>query len=150
VRRADQIGGLLLLVFALCFAAGARQHAYWGPGGPGAGFLPFWLGVTMSVLAAGLVVGATRARDAGPAWLPDRRGLGRLALVLATTIGFVALLRVVGMLPGTVLFMVVLLRALEGYRWSVALGIGVAVAFVNYLVFTHWLGVPFPVGVLGL
>jgi len=150
VRRADQVAGIVLLLSSLGFAAGALQHAYWGPGGPGAAFLPFWLGVTMALLAGGLAVGATRARDPGPGWLPTRRGLWRLGVVLAATVVFVALLRVVGMLPGTVLFLLVLLRGLEGYRWSVALGVALAVAGVNYLVFTAWLRVPFPVGVLGL
>jgi hypothetical protein len=40
MRRADQVSGALLLVFAVGFVAGAREYPYWTPNGPGSGFLP--------------------------------------------------------------------------------------------------------------
>jgi hypothetical protein len=150
VRSADRIAGAALLAFAVAFSAGAlRYYTYWGPGGPGSGFLPFWLGIAMAVLSGVLLAGALASRDAGAGWLPRGEGLKRLVVVLAGTTAFVALLQVVGMMLGTVLFLVALLRLLEGYRWFVTLGVAVAMAFVNYLVFTYWLRVPFPVSPLG-
>jgi putative tricarboxylic transport membrane protein len=150
VRRADQVAGLALLLLGAGFAAGGAQHSYWGPGGPGSGFLPVWLGAVMAVLALMLLVQATRSRDAGGAWLPRGAGLRRLAAVLGVTVVFVALLKIVGMTLGTVLFLIVILRVVEGHRWASTLGIALAVAAVNYLVFTYWLRVPFPTGLLGL
>ena len=150
MRRADRIAGAALLASGVAFSAGAMQYyTYWSPGGPGSGFLPFWLGLVLSVLAGSLLVGALRSRDAGVGWLPRGEGLKRLLVVLAVTAAFVALLRVVGMMLGTVLFLVALLRFLEGYRWLVTLGVAVAMAAVNYVVFTFWLRVPFPVSLLG-
>jgi hypothetical protein len=70
-------------------------------------------------------------------------------MVLVATVAFVVLMPVVGMTLGTALFLVVLLRFLEGYGWGVTLGVAAATAGVNWLVFTHWLHVPFPAGVLG-
>jgi len=96
-----------------------------------------------------LRVGALGSRDASTGWLPRGDGLKRLVVVLVVTTAFVALLRVVGMILGTVLFLVVLLRFLEGYRWLVTMGVAVTMAAVNYLVFTYWLRVPFPVSPLG-
>jgi hypothetical protein len=150
MRRADQVGGLLLLVFGLWFAVAARQYPYQSPNGPGSGFLPFWLGLTMAALAAGLVVGATRSSDPGRRWLPGRRGLARLVVVVGATAAFIALMNVLGMTVGTVLFLVVLLRLLEGHGWLTTLAVAVGTAAVNWLVFTHWLRVPFPPGILGL
>ncbi len=66
----------------------------------------------MAVLAAALLVGAMRSADPGPAWLPRGDGLRRLAVVLGATVAFVALLNVIGMTIGTVLFLVVLMRFL--------------------------------------
>jgi hypothetical protein len=150
VRSADRIAGAALLAFAVAFSAGAlKYYTYWGPGGPGSGFLPFWLGIAMAVLAGFLLVGALASRDAGVGWLPRGEGLKRLVVVLTGTTAFVALLQVVGMILGTVLFLVALLRLLEGYRWFVTLGVAVAMAVVNYLVFTYWLRVPFPVSPFG-
>jgi len=103
----------------------------------------------MGALALLLFVGATRSREAGAPWLAAGAGLRRLAVVLAATATFVALLNVVGMILGTALFLVTLLRFLEGYGWPVTLGVAAVTAGINYFVFTYWLRVPFPVSVLG-
>jgi putative tricarboxylic transport membrane protein len=150
VRRADQIAGAGLLMLGVAFAwAGLRSYTYWGPTGPGSGFLPFWLGLAMAVLAAGLLIGATRARGTGGRWLPEGAGLRRLVTVLGVTVALVAVLKIVGMAVGTVLFLVALLRFVEHLRWRSTLAIAVGTAAVNYLIFTYWLRVPFPLGLLG-
>ena len=114
MRRADRIAGAALLALAVAFSAGAlRYYSYWGPGGPGPAFLPFWLGVIMAVLAGMLLAGALRARDPGAKWLPDGKGLRRISVVLGVTIVFVALLKIVGMILGTALFLMVLMRYLR-------------------------------------
>jgi putative tricarboxylic transport membrane protein len=159
VRRADQIAGLVLLAFAVAFTAGAFHYPYWTPTGPGSGFLPLWLGGTMSLLALGLFVSATRANatsspgaraaDAGASPLPTARGAIRVLVVVVATALFIALMSVVGMALGTVLFLVVLLHFLEGHGWVTTLSVAVGTALVNWLVFSYWLRVPFPGGVLG-
>jgi putative tricarboxylic transport membrane protein len=149
MRRADQVSGILLLLFGLGFAVGARQYPYWTPTGPGSGFLPLWLGATMAVLATGLIIRATRARGPGEAWLPAGRAFVRLVVVVAATTLFIALIPVLGMTLGTALFLVGLLRFLERHSWTATLGVAVATAGANWLVFIYWLNVPFPVGVLG-
>ena len=149
MRRADQISGLLLLIFGIGFMVGGRQHPYWTPTGPGSGFLPFWLGLAMAVLAAMLLVGATRRPDPGPSWLPSGRPLVRLIVVIVATTAFVWLLPVLGMTLATFLFLIGLLRFLEGHTWVATVGVAVAASAANWLVFTHWLHVPFPIGVLG-
>jgi putative tricarboxylic transport membrane protein len=151
VRRADGIAGAVLLALAVAFSAGALKHyAYSGPGGPGSAFLPFWLGILMAVLAAMLLGGAVRSPGPGPEWLPRGEGRKRLLLVLGVTIALVALLKVLGMILGTALFLIVLLRLLDRIPWPLTLSVAVLTAGLNYLIFTYWLRVPFPVGVLGI
>lgn len=150
MRRADQIAGAGLLLLGLVFAAaGLRNYTYWGSAGPGSGFFPFWLGLIMAALAFWLLLGATRGRGSDGRWLPEGAGLARLVTVLGVTTALVAVLKIVGMAVGTVLFLVAVLRFVEGVRWTSTLAIAVGTAAVNYLVFAHWLRVPFPVGVLG-
>jgi hypothetical protein len=150
MRRADRITGAALLALAVAFSAGALKHySYWGENGPGPAFLPFWLGLVMAVLACLLLVGAWRARDPGEAWLPRGVGLQRLVGVLGATIALVALLNVIGMVLGTTLFLVVLIRFLDRTPWPLTLMVAVAVAGINFLVFTRWLKVPMPVSVFG-
>ena len=150
MRRADRIAGAALLALAVAFSVGAlKQYTYWGPNGPGPAFLPFWLGLVMAVLASLLLVGAMRSTDPGPDWLPRGEGLQRLGLVIAITTAFVALLNVLGMALGTVLFLIVLLRRLDRQPWPLTVAVALATAGFNYLVFTYWLRVPMPVGMLG-
>lgn len=150
MRRADRAAGAGLLLLGAGFAGVAWQrHPYAGPSGPGSGFLPFWLGVTLAVLAALLLARALRARDPGPPWLPAGRGLRRLLVVVAGAAAFIALLPVAGMTLGTALFLLLILRGVERYGWAFSAAIGAGVAGLDWLVFTYWLRVPFPVGVLG-
>jgi putative tricarboxylic transport membrane protein len=149
VRKADRISAALLLAFAVAFSAGAlKYYAYWGDAGPGSAFLPFWLGVVMVVLAVLMLVRNPRARDAGSDWLPRGEGLRHMLVVLALTTAFVALLKVVGMILGTALFLLVLIWYLGRHRWWLTVAVAVAAAGFNYLVFVHWLRVPFPEGIL--
>ncbi|MEO6362231.1 MAG: tripartite tricarboxylate transporter TctB family protein [Caldimonas sp.] len=150
MRSADRIAGAALLAFGMAFGAGAlKQYAYWGENGPGPGFLPFWLGLVMALLAAALLVGALRSPDPGAQWLPRGDGLRRLVFVLGASVAFVVLLNVIGMALATVLFLVVLLRFLDRQPWRLTIIVALAVAGFDHLVFARWLHVPLPVGPLG-
>ena len=150
MRSADRVAGAALLALGIAFSAGALTHyAYWGENGPGPAFLPFWLGLLMALLAALLLVGAVRSRDPGADWLPRGDGLRRLSVVLGATVAFVALLNVIGMTIGTVLFLAVLMRVPDRQPWPRTIAVALAVAGLNYLVFAHWLHVPLPASPLG-
>ena len=150
MRRADRIAGAALLALGVSFSVAAlKYHAYWGANGPGPGFMPFWLGLVMALLAGALLLGALRAADAGPDWLPTGDGMRRLAVVLGLTTALVVLLNVAGMALGTVLFLVALMRLLDRVPWPTTLGVALSVALANHLIFAFWLKVPVPVGLLG-
>ena len=150
MRRADQVSGLVLLAFGLWFAATAwRAHPYWTSTGPGSGFFPLWLGSTMAVLGGMLFVGATRRTEPGSAWLPGGRVLRRVIAVVVAIVVLIALMPWLGMTLGTALFLVGILRFFEGHCWITTVAVAVAAAGANWLVFAHWLRVPFPTGVLG-
>jgi hypothetical protein len=137
-------------VLAVVFSAAAlRNYSYWGPNGPGPAFLPFWLGVVMALLATTLLVDALRSSDPGAPWLPRGVALKRLAGVLGATVALVALLNIVGMVLGTALFLIVLMRFLDRCPWPLTIAVAVATAGLNFLVFTRWLRVPMPVSVFG-
>jgi hypothetical protein len=150
VRTADRAGAAVLLALAVAYAAtAARRYTYWDANGPGSGFFPFWLGVALAALATLLLVRAVRAPAPGPAWLPRGHGARRLGAVVVTTAGFIVLIPWLGMTLGTALFLLVLLRALEGHTWRATVAVAVGVAIANWVVFARWLKVPFPIGVLG-
>jgi putative tricarboxylic transport membrane protein len=149
VRNADRVTAGLLLAFSVAFAAGAlKQYQWWGSGGPGPAFMPFWLGLVMACLASGLLLRSIKQADPGAAWFPRGEGLRDMLVVLGATVLFVALLNVLGMVIGTALYLAILIGYLGKHRWWVTLSVAVAAAGFNWLVFVRWLRVPFPEGML--
>jgi len=149
VRSADRVTAALLLAFAVAFSVGAlKQYQWWGSGGPGPAFMPFWLGLVMALLALVLLLRSLKQQNPGDAWLPRGEGLRDMLVVLAATIAFVALLKVTGMIIGTALYLAFLVRYLGRHRWWVTLAIALAAAGFNWLVFVHWLRVPMPEGMI--
>jgi putative tricarboxylic transport membrane protein len=149
VRNADRVTAALLLAFSVAFSVGAlKSYQWWGSGGPGPAFLPFWLGLVMALLALMMLVRSLREKNPGETWLPRGEGLRDMLVVLAVTVAYVALLNVLGMVIGTALYLMVLVRYLGRHRWWVTVSIALAAAAFNWLVFVHWLRVPMPEGKL--
>jgi putative tricarboxylic transport membrane protein len=149
VRSADRVTAALLLAFAVAFSVGAlKQYQWWGSGGPGPAFMPFWLGLVMALLALGMLLRSLKQKDPGAAWLPRGEGLRDMLVVLAATVAFIALLNVTGMVIGTALYLAFLVRYLGRHRWRVTVAVALAAAAFNWLVFVHWLRVPMPEGML--
>jgi len=149
VRSADRVTAALLLAFAVAFSVGAlKSYQWWGSGGPGPAFMPFWLGLVMAILALMMLIKSLKEKNAGAAWLPRGEGLRDMLVVLAATVAFVALLNVTGMIIGTALYLAVLIRYLGRHPWWMTLAIALAAAGFNWLVFVHWLRVPMPEGKL--
>ena len=149
MRSADRVTAALLLAFAVAFSVGAlKQYQWWGSGGPGPAFVPFWLGLVMAGLALALLLRSLKERNPGAGWLPRGAGLADLLVVLGATIAFVALLDFLGMVIGTALYLAVLVRYLGKHAWWVTLAVALGAAGFNWLVFVHWLRVPFPEGKL--
>ena len=149
MRSADRVTAALLLAFAVAFSVGAlKQYQWWGSGGPGPAFVPFWLGLVMAFLAAMMLVRSIRQQHRGESWLPRGEGLRDLLVVLAATVAFIALLKVTGMVLGTALYLAFLVRYLGKHRWWVTLAVALGAAGFNWLVFVHWLRVPMPEGML--
>ena len=149
MRSADRVTAALLLALSVAFTAGAlKYYSWWGPGGPGSAFLPFWLGLVMAILALMLLVRSLRNPWPGASWLPRGEGLRDLLVVLGVTAAFIALLNVTGMVIGTALYLAVLISYLGRHPWWMTLGTALAAAGFNWLVFVHWLRVPMPEGML--
>ena len=149
MRSADRVTAALLLAFAVAFSVGAlKQYQWWGSGGPGPAFMPFWLGLVMALLALMMLVRSLRQQHPGEAWFPRGEGLRDLLVVLAATVAYVALLNVTGMIIGTALYLGFLVWFLGKHRWWVTLAVALGAAGFNWLVFVHWLRVPMPEGVI--
>src|SRR5574341_1394861 len=103
MRRTDQLTGVIVLMFSLAVMEGSRRLPPSATFGPGAGFLPFWLGVLLGILSIILVVNASRQPVASTekSVLPRGRAALTPGAVVAGLSVYILTLEVLGFLVGT-------------------------------------------------
>ncbi len=151
MRRADQITGIIMLIFSVAVMEGGRRMPPSNTFGPGAGFLPFWLGVAMALLAIILLVTATRepAMAGGPSPFPTGRPVVAILETGGALAAFILLLEPLGFLVAIALLTAFLLRVVEREGWTTTLVVAVANAAGLYIVFKIMLGVSLPKNLFG-
>jgi putative tricarboxylic transport membrane protein len=147
MRRADAVAAFTVLAFAAVAVYEAGKLPFGVARNPGPGFVPWWTGATLGLLALLLLGQALAARPAARAAAGDRRvvAVGGLLGALAA---YVALLEPVGYPLCTFGLVVFMLRVVAPHRWTVALGVAALAAVGSFLVFAVWLKVPLPPGPL--
>ncbi len=150
MKRHDQVLGAVLFFVSVYFMLEAQKLPWMAQKSPGAGWLPFWLGLLMAILSAVLFVGAVRrpVSTNGVVTWPSGRGLVNNAAILGGLVLLVVALETVGYALSTFGFLLVLLWVLGRYRWWVCTGVSVLVTAILYWVFKVWLVIPLPVGLL--
>ncbi|HSC70283.1 MAG TPA: tripartite tricarboxylate transporter TctB family protein [Candidatus Methylomirabilis sp.] len=151
MRRADQVTGVVVLMFSLAVMEGSRRLPPSMTFGPGPGFFPFWLGAVMAVLSVLLIVKASRRPAASRAapLIPSLRALLPVLLAVGGLAAYILLLERLGFLLGTTLLSVFLLGVVEGEGWPKSVLVGVLNAVALYVIFHLLLGVSLPRNAFG-
>ncbi len=151
MRRGDQVTGIIVLAFSLALMEGSRRLPPSATFGPGAGFLPFWLGALMAVLSILLLVNACRqpVAAADKALFPNRRVLIPVGATIGSLAAYILVLDRLGFLLGTGLLTAFLLGVVEREKWPTAVLVAVLNSVGLYVVFHVLLGVSLPKSVLG-
>ena len=151
MRRADQVTGIITLIFAAAVMEGSRRMPPSNTFGPGAGFMPFWLGLLMATFSILLIVNATRqpVKSGGPSPFPTGRPVLSILETLGGLAAFILLIESLGFLLSTALLTAFLLRVVEGERWFTTAAVAVANAIGLYIVFQVLLGAGLPKNFLG-
>ncbi len=145
--RADRILGMILLFLALvCFIEGIRV---WDGAG-GTGFMPALLGAIFALLGPGLLIPRPPSHASDSISWPLKAGWQRLGLICLCMALYTLLLPWVGFLPGTALFLTVLVRVMGRVRLGYGLIFGCVVSLISYVVFKVWLNMPLSSGFLGV
>ena len=139
------------MVFSLALMEAARRMPPSATFGPGAGFLPFWCGGLLALLAILLIVDAFRRSPAAAAKpvFPGGRALLVLGMVIAGLAVYILTLELLGFLIGTGLLTAYLLGFVEKEKWSTTLVVAVLNAAALYIVFQVLLGVNLPANRFG-
>jgi putative tricarboxylic transport membrane protein len=151
MKRADQITGIVVLPFSLLLMEGSRRMPPSATFGPGAGFLPFWLGALLAVLSIILIVDAGRRPGvpAGKSVFPGGRALLTVGAVIAGLAAYILTLETLGFLVGTALLSAFLLGIVEREKWSTTILVAVLNSAGLYLVFHVLLSVNLPTNRFG-
>ena len=134
----DRVGAALLMAFGAFWLWQANSLAMVGrDGGPGPGLMPAALGALIVVLAAISFARPEVRRIEVP-------HVGRIALILASLVGYALLLEPLGYVVATALLLALLLAAFAERRswWQPVSAL--VVSFGTYYAFRILLGVPLP------
>jgi putative tricarboxylic transport membrane protein len=143
-RRRELAASLVFLAFGVGVCIGASRLGFGSVHAPEPGFFPWTGGLMLVGLSVCLFVQALRGRSAVTAQKGEWLGPG---LLLAALVLYVPFLEPLGYPVTTTALCVVALRVLKTGRWSVTLGVSVALAMTTYLLFRRVLGVELPPGV---
>jgi len=141
-------GALFWVAVGLLACYGASRLGLGSITDPGAGFIFFWSGLVLVILA--LVVLAESIRSSEDA----NRGTGQLnwtkiALVLLSLVLYAFFLERLGFVLTTFVLLSFLLGCIEDTNWIKSLGTAGAAALVSYAVFELWLEIRLPKGFFG-
>jgi hypothetical protein len=144
--RDDQITGAALAIVGALVALQSWQYPIGSLAEPGAGYLPFVLGIALGVFGA--VIAA--AGGGSPAFRWARFGDGLKALAILAGLAFAALaLEQLGYRVTIAVLLLYYLGVLERRPWIVTLVLTVVVALGSHYLFARLLRVPLPIGVFG-
>jgi putative tricarboxylic transport membrane protein len=147
----DQVSGAIWIAVGVAVALGSLRYGLGPLDSPGTGFLPFLAGCSIALLALiGLIQSSLKWRK-GTGWTPILRGIlwQKPLLIMAALFAYALLMKPLGFLLCTVLFIGFLLRAVEPQRWPVVIVGAIGTALGAFAIFQVWLKTQLPQGPWG-
>lgn|SRR5574337_1152231 len=151
MRRADQITGVIVLLFSVVLMIGSWRMPPSATFGPGAGFLPFWCGALLGLLSLLLVLNTFWQAAVSPtkSVFPSGRALLMIGAAIVGLSVYILTLEILGFLIGTALLTAYLLGFVEREKWSTTILVAVLNSAVLFVVFQVLLGVNLPTNRFG-
>jgi len=148
MKKTERIQSLLWGLFGLYIAFAGVQLKLGTPRAPKPGFLIFWMGIIMMVLSAAFFLQSFSAVQEGKKirW-KGRQWPKGIKLMLALFL-YAAVFHWLGFILSTFCLLLFLFKGLEPQRWRVALLLSAVTITICYLVFSVFLELQFPPGLL--
>jgi len=146
----NRIAGIFFLGIGIFFSLYSRSVEIGTWNEPGPGFLPFWAGITLSIMAAFLLIGSFKGRGPlRPSFFPEAASWKRVLMTFLALIAYNFLLTPLGFFLTTLLFIGFLLRFIFPQTIPRTLIVAFASAIVARLLFINFLETQLPKGFLG-
>jgi len=149
MRGRDLTAGLVLAGLGILITRYSQSLSYLDEFGPGPGFLPYWLGLVLTVLALCLVISAARTRTQAPKPEAAGQGSGRALLTIAGLFAMVATLELLGFLAAFALLSFFMVYFVERRSFARSIAVTAAIAFGFFLLFRIIIPLPLPVNAWG-
>ena len=152
MKKASIIASLLLLAFSGFFVIEGGKMPMADGLSPGAGFVPFWVGVFTAGLSLVLLIQSLRNKTStGKNFFSEKpQGLKDIVYILFSLFGYCGFILLIGYSIATFLFLFFLLKVVGKYGPKASLGLSAVTTGVLYGIFEAWLEMPFPEGVIHL
>jgi hypothetical protein len=148
MEKHDKVSSIFWFLFGGFIIYSALKLDLGTLGDPGAGFFLLFAGcglcLTSAIIYLQAVLSKEKKREAifsGVIW-------HRPAVILVAIFSYIYFYRKLGFILVNFLLLVILFKALEPQRWSVAILFSALVTLVTWAFFTYWLECQFPAGVL--
>ena len=141
---------LFFLLFSIYVCAVSWRLGLGALHKPGSGFMPFWSGVLIGVLAVLLLV-----QDL---WIDQAKGVEErkekvnwksIILTLVYFLAYILSLEHIGFIIATILFVGIIMKSIEKKGWLLATLVSLGIALGSYYVFKVWLQAELPKGLIG-
>ena len=147
----NRIAAIFFLVVGVFFAVYARSVEIGSWNDPGPGFLPFWSGLTLSLMSIVLLF-ASSARKAWatrPSFFPRSDSWKRVLATFLALIAYNLLLSPLGFTLMTFLFLAFLIKFIFPQTWMRTLLVAVLGSLIARVLFINFLETQLPKGFLG-
>ena len=151
MSKSDRVSGLFWFLFCLFIIYQSYTLGLGNVYQPGPGFLFFWTGIVVAIMALVVVAQSFRAKaeDEAREAPAGKRTVTKVILVLVALFVYAALMEYLGFFIVTLLLFFFLLGVIEKKKWWFAVVVSVAVTLFSYLIFETALQSQLPKGILG-
>jgi putative tricarboxylic transport membrane protein len=142
------VGALFWVAVGILACYGAARLGVGGVTEPGAGFIFFWAGLVLVILALIVLVDSLRSSEDMAREMAEMNW-AKIALVLLSLLLYAFFLERLGFVLTTFVLLSFLLGRIEGINWFRSLGVAAGAALANYAIFELWLKIRLPKGLFG-
>ena len=135
---------VLTIIISLVFIiVGITQYGFW-TNQPTPGFFPIIIAVCLLASSIGAFIQVAKEKDSAPVKY-NRNEL----LVMLGALGIILCTFVLGLPVSCLIYVLLWLKLMEHAPWKVVIIIEIIIAAIIFGVFTAWLQIRFPMGILG-
>jgi putative tricarboxylic transport membrane protein len=143
----EKYPAIFLLLFSIYVCSESAQLGLGAIHKPGSGFISFWSGIFLGVVALILLIQNIRVAKGNKAQeAKEKTNWKAGTIILVSLFGYILFLQHLGFIITTILFVLVLLKWIEKKGWALSILTSLILAFACYYVFRILLHAELPKG----